>query len=82
MRASVSRAQSILSRIRRAPRQRRDNQFGCAQMMEWIAWCDRFATITEVESGKRNDRPELEKALAACKKQKAKLGPSYADWLI
>jgi hypothetical protein len=45
----VSRAQSILSRIRRAPRQRRDNQFGCAQMMEWIAWCDRFATITEVE---------------------------------
>ena len=29
--------------------------------------------FTEVESGKRNDRPELEKALAACKKQKAKL---------
>jgi DNA invertase Pin-like site-specific DNA recombinase len=31
------------------------------------------AEFTEVESGKRNDRPELEKALAACKKQKAKL---------
>jgi hypothetical protein len=29
--------------------------------------------FTEVESGKRNDRPELVKALAACKKQKAKL---------
>jgi DNA invertase Pin-like site-specific DNA recombinase len=29
--------------------------------------------FTEVESGKRNDRPELEKALAACKRQKAKL---------
>ena len=26
-----------------------------------------------IESGKRNDRPELEKALATCKKQKAKL---------
>jgi DNA invertase Pin-like site-specific DNA recombinase len=29
--------------------------------------------FTEVESGKRDDRPELEKALAACKRQKAKL---------
>jgi DNA invertase Pin-like site-specific DNA recombinase len=29
--------------------------------------------FTEIESGKRNDRPELEKALAACKRQKAKL---------
>ena len=29
--------------------------------------------FTEVESGKRNDRPELVKALAACKRQKAKL---------
>ena len=26
--------------------------------------------FTEIESGKRNDRPELVKALAACKKQK------------
>ena len=31
------------------------------------------AEFTEVESGKRSDRPELEKALAACKKHKAKL---------
>jgi DNA invertase Pin-like site-specific DNA recombinase len=29
--------------------------------------------FTEIESGKRNDRPELDKALAACKKHKAKL---------
>ena len=31
------------------------------------------AEFTEVESGKRNDRPELERALAACKKHRAKL---------
>jgi DNA invertase Pin-like site-specific DNA recombinase len=31
------------------------------------------AEFTEVESGKRSDRPELEKALAACQKHKAKL---------
>ena len=29
--------------------------------------------FTEVESGKRSDRPELEKALKACRKHKAKL---------
>jgi hypothetical protein len=29
--------------------------------------------FTEVESGKRSDRPELEKALMACRKHKAKL---------
>ena len=31
------------------------------------------AEFTEVKSGKRNDRPELERALAACKKHRAKL---------
>jgi DNA invertase Pin-like site-specific DNA recombinase len=31
------------------------------------------AEFIEIESGKRNDRPELQKALAACKKQKAML---------
>jgi hypothetical protein len=31
------------------------------------------AEFTEIESGKRNDRPELQNALAACKKQRAKL---------
>jgi hypothetical protein len=30
--------------------------------------------FTEIESGKRNDRPETRESLAACKKQKAKLG--------
>jgi DNA invertase Pin-like site-specific DNA recombinase len=37
--------------------------------------------FTEVESGKRNDRPELEKALGACKKQKAKLVIAKLDRL-
>src|SRR6516164_8225373 len=37
--------------------------------------------FTEVESGKRADRPELEKALAACKKQKAKLVIATLDRL-
>src|SRR4030088_1704163 len=37
--------------------------------------------VTEIESGKRNDRPELMKALAACKKQKAKLVIAKLDRL-
>jgi DNA invertase Pin-like site-specific DNA recombinase len=37
--------------------------------------------FTAVESGKRNDRPELEKALAACKRQKAKLVIAKLDRL-
>jgi DNA invertase Pin-like site-specific DNA recombinase len=39
------------------------------------------AEFTEIESGKRNDRPELEKAVAACKKQKAKLVIAKLDRL-
>jgi DNA invertase Pin-like site-specific DNA recombinase len=37
--------------------------------------------FTEIESGKRNDRPELQKALAACKKQKARLVIAKLDRL-
>jgi DNA invertase Pin-like site-specific DNA recombinase len=37
--------------------------------------------FTEIESGKRNDRPELEMALAACKRQKAKLVIAKLDRL-
>jgi DNA invertase Pin-like site-specific DNA recombinase len=40
-----------------------------------------IAEFTEVESGKRNDRPELEKALTACKKHKAKLVIAKLDRL-
>jgi DNA invertase Pin-like site-specific DNA recombinase len=39
------------------------------------------AEFTEVESGKRNDRPELEKSLAACKRCKAKLVIAKLDRL-
>ena len=40
-----------------------------------------IAEFTEVESGKRDDRPALEKALTACKKHKAKLVIAKLDRL-
>ena len=37
--------------------------------------------FTEIESGKRNERPELAKCLAVCKRQKAKLVIAKLDRL-
>ena len=37
--------------------------------------------FTEIESGNRNERPELEKALTICKRQKAKLVIAKLDRL-
>jgi DNA invertase Pin-like site-specific DNA recombinase len=40
-----------------------------------------IAEYTEVETGKRNDRPELQKALTTCRRQKAKLVIARLDRL-
>jgi hypothetical protein len=41
--------------------------------LRWIAGWQLVGEFTEVESGKHSDRPQLAAALAACKKQRAKL---------
>src|SRR6266581_3404474 len=40
-----------------------------------------IAEHTEIETGKRNDRPELAKALVACRKRKARLVIAKLDRL-
>ena len=42
---------------------------------------DLIESYTEIESGKRNDRPELAKALAACKRNRATLVIAKLDRL-
>src|SRR6516164_11248861 len=42
------------------------------QFLDGGSW-SLIGEFTEIESGKRNERPELEKALAVCKRHKAKL---------
>jgi len=50
------------------------------QYLNGGAW-DLVAEFTEVESGKKNDRPQLAAALAACKKHKATLVIAKLDRL-
>jgi DNA invertase Pin-like site-specific DNA recombinase len=40
-----------------------------------------IAEFTEIETGKRNDRPQLKEALALCRKRKAKLVIAKLDRL-
>jgi len=46
-----------------------------------LTYFSSLSHINEVETGKRNDRPELQKALAACRKQKGRLVIAKLDRL-
>ena len=48
---------------------------------DFLAGGNIIGEFIEIESGKRNERPELAKALAACRKQKAKLVIAKLDRL-
>lgn len=45
-----------------------------AAVRSYLGHTATIAEFTEVETGKRNDRPELKQALAVCRKRKARQG--------
>ena len=53
-------------------RDKRAQRHAVQQTLNGGTW-SLIGEFTEIESGKRNERPELAKALAACKRNKAKL---------
>jgi DNA invertase Pin-like site-specific DNA recombinase len=55
----------------------------CEAVQRFIGGADSalIAEYTEVETGSRNDRPELNKALAACRRQRARLVIAKLDRL-
>jgi DNA invertase Pin-like site-specific DNA recombinase len=52
-----------------------------AQQQAVNAFCQPVESLTEIESGKLKDRPELAKAIAACKRHKATLVVAKLDRL-
>ncbi len=52
-----------------------------AQQAAVAAFCEPIETYTEVETGKRSDRPELQRAIAACKRMGATLVVAKLDRL-
>jgi DNA invertase Pin-like site-specific DNA recombinase len=59
---------------------RRPQRQAVLQFLDGGSW-SLIGEFTEIESGKRNERPELEKALGTCKRQKAKLVIAKLDRL-